>query len=102
MRNGRGSGQGELEDSLSQLADSAWAVWSAVGSNRGSNGTRPGSEGGRNRRLATKDPVRQPTVDKGRAAGRLLFQADGGEPAVVYLDYELVVRDSTGPPRASR
>ncbi len=46
--------------------------------------------------------VRQPSVDKGRAAGRLLLQADGGEPAVVYLDHELVVRDSTGPPRASR
>ena len=46
--------------------------------------------------------VRQPTVDKGRAAGRLLLQAGGGEPAVVYLDHELVVRDSTGSPRASR
>jgi DNA-binding LacI/PurR family transcriptional regulator len=40
--------------------------------------------------------VRQPLVEKGRAAGRMLLEAlDGGTPADVTLPTELVVRGST-------
>ena len=47
--------------------------------------------------------VHQPTVRKGREAGRLLLAALRGEGASarVWLPTELVVRASTGPPRAS-
>jgi DNA-binding LacI/PurR family transcriptional regulator len=43
--------------------------------------------------------IRQPLVDKGRAAGRMLPEAiEGGTPADVALPTELVVRGSTAPP----
>ena len=43
--------------------------------------------------------VRQPLVEKGRAAGRMLLEAlDGGTPADVTLPTELVVRGSTAAP----
>jgi hypothetical protein len=43
--------------------------------------------------------VRQPLVEKGRAAGRMLLEAlDGGTPADVALPTELVVRGSTAAP----
>jgi DNA-binding LacI/PurR family transcriptional regulator len=43
--------------------------------------------------------IRQPLVDKGRAAGRMLLEAlAGGTPADVTLPTELVVRSSTAPP----
>ena len=43
--------------------------------------------------------VRQPLVEKGRAAGRMLLEAlDGGTPADVALPTELVVRGSTATP----
>jgi hypothetical protein len=101
LPNGRDSAQGELKGLLYQLAGSAWAVRSAVGSNRGSNGTRPGSESGRNPRLARKDPVRQPTLDKSRevpaaAPGRRR------RAGICLPRPRAPVRDSTGPPRASR
>ena len=45
---------------------------------------------------ARADHVRQPLVEKGRAAGRMLLEAlDGGTPADVTLPTELVVRGST-------
>jgi DNA-binding LacI/PurR family transcriptional regulator len=49
------------------------------------------------RRLTT---VRQPLVEKGRTAGRMLLEAiEGRTPADVVLPTELVVRDSaTNPP----
>ncbi|MEM7286794.1 MAG: LacI family DNA-binding transcriptional regulator [Actinomycetota bacterium] len=56
-------------------------------------------------RASTWDPplttVRQPMVDKGRAAAELLLeQIDGGAgPRRVELPIELVVRSSSGPPR---
>jgi DNA-binding LacI/PurR family transcriptional regulator len=41
--------------------------------------------------------IRQPLVEKGRAAGRMLLEAiEGGTPPDVTLPTELVVRDSTG------
>ena len=44
--------------------------------------------------------IRQPLVDKGRAAGRMLLEAiEGGTPADVTLPTELVVRGSTAPLR---
>jgi DNA-binding LacI/PurR family transcriptional regulator len=43
--------------------------------------------------------VRQPLVDKGRTAGRMLLEAiEGGTPADVVLPTELVVRRSTARP----
>jgi len=43
--------------------------------------------------------VRQPLVDKGRLAARLLLDAvDGAKPRRLDLPVELVVRQSTGPP----
>ena len=43
--------------------------------------------------------VRQPLVDKGRTAGRMLLEAiEGGTPADVLLPTELVVRGSTARP----
>jgi DNA-binding LacI/PurR family transcriptional regulator len=40
--------------------------------------------------------IRQPLVDKGRAAGRMLLESiAGGTPADVTLPTELVVRTST-------
>ena len=43
--------------------------------------------------------IRQPLLEKGRAAGRMLFEAiGGGTPADVYLPTELVVRGSTATP----
>jgi DNA-binding LacI/PurR family transcriptional regulator len=40
--------------------------------------------------------VRQPLVEKGRVAGRMLLEAiEGGTPADVNLPIELVIRDST-------
>lgn len=56
-------------------------------------------------RASTWDPplttIRQPMVDKGRAAAELLLeQIDGGAaPRRVELPIELVVRASSGPPR---
>ena len=56
-------------------------------------------------RASTWDPplttVRQPMVDKGRAAAELLLeQIDGGAaPRRVELPIELIVRASSGPPR---
>jgi len=44
--------------------------------------------------------VRQPMLDKGRAAGRLLLDdAEGAEARRVQLPTDLVVRSSTGPAR---
>ena len=44
--------------------------------------------------------VRQPLVEKGRTAGRMLLEAiEGGTPADVALPTELVVRGSTAPLR---
>ena len=45
--------------------------------------------------------VRQPLVQKGRSAGRMLLEAiEGGTPADVLLPTELVIRDSTlNPPQ---
>ena len=45
--------------------------------------------------------VRQPLVQKGRSAGRMLLEAiEGGTPADVLLPTELVIRDSTlSPPQ---
>ena len=44
--------------------------------------------------------IRQPLVDKGRAAAVLLLeQIDGGPPRRTILPIELVVRASTAPPR---
>jgi len=44
--------------------------------------------------------VRQPILEKGRAAGRLLLDtAEHGRPRVVTLDTELVVGSTSGPPR---
>ena len=44
--------------------------------------------------------IRQPLVDKGRLAARLLLDAiDGAGPTRLDLPVELVVRQSTGPPR---
>jgi DNA-binding LacI/PurR family transcriptional regulator len=40
--------------------------------------------------------VRQPAASKGREAGRLLL--DGTRQRIVTLDYELILRESTGPP----
>ena len=52
--------------------------------------------------LALADPplttIVQPTVEKGRAAARILFE--GGPPRQVVLPVKLVVRNSTAPPRA--
>ena len=49
------------------------------------------------RRLTT---VRQPLVEKGRTAGRMLLEAiEGGTPADVVLPTELVIRDSATNPR---
>ncbi len=49
------------------------------------------------RRLTT---VRQPLVEKGRTAGRMLLEAiEGGTPSDVVLPTELVVRDSATNPR---
>ena len=46
--------------------------------------------------------IRQPLVEKGRAAGRMLLEAiDGGTPADVALPTELVIRDSTAKPQSS-
>ena len=43
--------------------------------------------------------IRQPLLEKGRAAGRMLFEAiEGGTPADVHLPTELVVRGSTATP----
>jgi DNA-binding LacI/PurR family transcriptional regulator len=43
--------------------------------------------------------VRQPLIEKGRVAGRMLLEAiAGGTPADVRLPTELVVRDSTARP----
>ena len=56
-------------------------------------------------RASTWEPplttIRQPMVDKGRAAAELLLeQIDGGAaPRRVELPIELVVRASSGPPR---
>ena len=55
-------------------------------------------------RARTWDPplttIRQPLVDKGRAAAELLLeQIDGGPPRRTILPIELVVRASTAPPR---
>lgn len=48
--------------------------------------------------LARLSTVRQPLLDKGRHAARLLFQLlEGGEPARIVLPTELVVRETTGP-----
>ena len=48
------------------------------------------------RRLTT---IRQPLVEKGRVAGRMLLEAlEGRMPADVWLPTELVARDSTAPP----
>ena len=47
--------------------------------------------------------VRQPLVEKGRTAGRMLLEAiAGGTPADVELPTELVVRDSTATRATSR
>jgi DNA-binding LacI/PurR family transcriptional regulator len=47
--------------------------------------------------------VRQPLVEKGRTAGRMLLEAlDGGTPADVTLPTELVVRGSTAAPAVTR
>lgn len=52
--------------------------------------------------VALSDPplttIVQPTVEKGRAAARMLF--DSGPPIHVVLPVQLVVRSSTGPPRS--
>ncbi|HEY9474303.1 MAG TPA: LacI family DNA-binding transcriptional regulator [Mycobacteriales bacterium] len=46
--------------------------------------------------------VRQPMVEKGRTAGRLLLEpTEGAEPRTVRLSAQLVVRHSTAPPRRS-
>jgi LacI family transcriptional regulator len=55
-------------------------------------------------RAATWDPplttVRQPLVDKGRAAADLLLELIAGHPPRrIELPIELVVRASTAPPR---
>jgi DNA-binding LacI/PurR family transcriptional regulator len=43
--------------------------------------------------------IRQPLVEKGRVAGRMLLEAlEGRKPADVSLPTELVARDSTAPP----
>ena len=43
--------------------------------------------------------IRQPLVEKGRVAGRMLLEAiEGGTPADVFLPTELVVRGSTARP----
>jgi DNA-binding LacI/PurR family transcriptional regulator len=54
-------------------------------------------------RAAAWDPplttIRQPLVDKGRAAADLLLELiDGRPPRRIELPIELVVRDSSGPP----
>ena len=49
------------------------------------------------RRLTT---IRQPLVEKGRTAGRMLLEAiEGGTPADVFLPTTLIVRESTTNPR---
>ena len=46
--------------------------------------------------------IRQPLVDKGRTAGRMLLEAiAGGAPADVELPTELVIRNSTAKPQSS-
>lgn len=54
-------------------------------------------------RARTSNPplttIRQPLVDKGKAAAELLLeQIDGAPPRRIILPIELVVRDSTAPP----
>jgi DNA-binding LacI/PurR family transcriptional regulator len=44
--------------------------------------------------------VRQPLLEKGLVAGRLLVEPDGDGPAEVILPVELVPRGSTRPPAA--
>ncbi|HEY0637241.1 MAG TPA: LacI family DNA-binding transcriptional regulator [Pseudonocardiaceae bacterium] len=45
--------------------------------------------------------VRQPMLEKGRTAGRLLFDAGDGAPRTVLLDTELVVGRTCAPPRTA-
>jgi len=45
--------------------------------------------------------VRQPVLDKGRAAGRLLFDRSNSGPRTVMLPTELVVRSTCGPVKES-
>ncbi len=44
--------------------------------------------------------VRQPLVDKGLLAGRLIFDGNADEDVTVELDAQLVVRATTGAARA--
>jgi DNA-binding LacI/PurR family transcriptional regulator len=54
-------------------------------------------------RAAGLTTVRQPMVEKGRTAGRLLLdRGERSEPRVVRLPTELVVRASTAAPRTDR
>jgi DNA-binding LacI/PurR family transcriptional regulator len=48
--------------------------------------------------LRNLSTIRQPLLEKGLIAGRLLIEPDGGEPREVILPVELVARGSTRPP----
>ena len=65
--------------------------------------TVTGFDGVPDAELAGLTTIRQPMLEKGRMAGRLLFDSgDGTGPRTVLLDTELVVGRTCAPPRGSK